>query len=183
MDFKEAKDLSLQNPGSTITRDEHGDFVVRMPNGRFVNQRLEEGSEESVEALHRQLDLMKEQNNRLGRQLKKEKSKRHALEVEVECLKAQHDQLETTTTKTTGETEDLVTSTSREMERDRVIALAESGRLSSGQIQQLLDQASQFDYTSEERDWLTKKLHEARTSEARRLNPESFIVHAKTDGQ
>jgi predicted RNase H-like nuclease (RuvC/YqgF family) len=183
MDFKKAKEVSLANPGSVITRNELGDFIVRRPDGSLVEPEKSENLEHVNRVLHEQLTFANQQREQLYNQLEKASEERQELQMQVDALKDKCSKLQCQIEDVPSEVWEDIAQKKRKAENERLINLAQDGELSSHQIQQLIDQSSRLGFTEGEKNVLNQKLYEVRKSEASEINPDSFVIHAKTDGQ
>ncbi|QKK01301.1 MAG: hypothetical protein HND55_00760 [Pseudomonadota bacterium] len=183
MNFKEAKELSLANPGSVITRGESGGFIVRLPDGTIAEDQTDEIPKHAITNLYKQLESANQQKSDLEDKLEGEIQTRHQLQAQLESLKTRCDELEGRLAEVPDHVWEEIEHQKAKMQHDRLIELAKAGELSSRQLQQLLDRAAQFEFTDEERSMLSDRLQEARENEKPKITPDSFVIHAKTDGQ
>lgn len=182
MNFEKAKEISITKPGSVITRNELGDFIIRLPDGSVVSDSSVTGPEEALSSVRSKLDCVLRECREIETELEAEIQKRVELQAKVDYLSNKLRILEEKVSQVPDDVWQEIINRPIDNERMRLIGLVKSGSLKYQQIQQILDRASQFKFSAEERQIINAELEKLAFRESS-LSPDSFVVHAKTDGQ
>ena len=190
MNFREASEIAKKEPGSVLTRDEYGEFIVQLPNGSVVSDPVSHGvgPEGTIQYLRAKLDRVLRERNELEIELKSERSKNFNLKAEVDHLaesrKTLEDKLQEVPDEVWMEIEakkERIAAEKREKERRRLLELIQSKDLYYDQIQAILDRATQLGFSPEEREVITTALGNSEHRPSGQVSNSAVVVHSTNE--
>lgn len=185
MDFFEAAAIAKAQPGSTLTRDESGAFVVKLRGGSRITSRadLETIEPRSPPANAHAAELLAEvvaEARDLRLLLTLARSDIDRLNRELKALKANVARIPSSEWARFEQEQARIEDESRIVNKEQIMAAARGGRLGFAQLSLVMDNAGGLGLSPEDFAFVASEVKRLRPSAPR---ADGFVVHATTDGQ
>lgn len=190
MEFSEASQIARAHPGSTLTRDASGAFVVILDDawrvaggstskpdvGASANHQTFEHYREECERLHRDVVAMEEQVEDMTQHAER-------LERHIAALEARIAKVSVIEWARIAEEERLAVRRMNQAERERLLGLLRTD-LGYERVRLILDNASRLGCSPEEIDEIQASLKRAEAKgHAQPVSDHAFAVYSTVDGQ
>ncbi len=189
MNFHEAVEIAKKHPGSILTRNDSGDFIVRYADGSDVYKNLiNERSSLQIEltTLREKCDNLKSIIENKNLELKQQRLEINQLREQIKSLTSELSKVSQTEWNRIEEVEKLekreLKEKNQKIERDRIMNLVHNHLLSHDRLQLVLDNSSKLGLSKDERDIINKQLEKMK-SITNGLSLNSFVIYSNTDGQ
>ena len=160
MNFREALEITKSNPGSLLTRDNYGEFVVQLSDGSVLTDTETQDADpkDTIHHLRVENDRLLTERRELQIDLESEEEKNINLKAEVarltsiiSSLKDKISDVPDRIWKEIEKQKEEIAEERKKEERARLLKLVESNTLWYEQIQVILDRATQLGFSREER--------------------------------
>lgn len=187
MEFREAAEIAKQHPGSTLTRDSSGSFIVRHEDGTVIGTATQAGFTALQDSLHLEAANLLKKCEELEGVIRTANTKSVAQERKIEQFQAEITILRAKVSKVSQsewdrieETERLEVEEHQRVERDQIMSLVRNQALSYERLRLVLDNSSRFGFSKDDLDTINNELERTRPHG---VSPDSFVVYSTTDGQ
>lgn len=188
MEFREAAEIARQRPGSTLTRDDSGAFIVRLEDGSVIRAPIAAHAEIREKADPKEIERLRTRCENLERIADARDSERAAQAEEIAGLRVELVDLWIKTNRVQDSEWERVEESVRQeraksanARREQVLDLVRLGGLSFVRLQLIIDASEKLDLSADDLGVVRAEVHRKRMP--RGFSYASFGLYATTDGQ